>query len=991
MSAELWKRALEILSLLEGLSPEERDRILEEECHGNDELTSRVLEMYETNRALDEDSEPSPRKPVRPGEFLGQYQVLKLLGEGGMGEVYLAMRTDDASLRVDAVKVLPADQATLDRVARAVREGETLRRLHGDYFPKYRDHGTLPDQRPFLAMEFIDGLPIDEYCHKNALRLKDRLQLFRRVCDAIGTAHRSLILHRDLKPENILVTSDGIPKILDFGIAKEIGSGGSASRTLTAAFVAHFSADYASPEQIASETLTTASDVYSLGALLYQLLTGEVPIHLAPLMPAVDQVQQKIRDEQAIPPSARIAKVAAAIGIELSKKAIQGDLDTIVLKALRKEPSERYESTAELSEDIRRHLEELPILAQKPTLRYRAGKMFRRHWRALGFAATVFLLTVAFAISTALQQQSTARERDKAQRVAGFFERIFDSADPITGTGENISARDLLLEASRKIDDDLLKEPELRATLKTIMSRALLNLGRFEESLKLAEDSLELSSGIGDTQERAKTLLVIGDAHRKMGDYELAKPAYDEALRLRTDRFGPESKEATEVQSQIASLLNAQGKLLEAQEKLESVLALTQNHHGRVSDPTARALSSLASNLIDQSIYSEADTLLREALSIRRSIHGSQHPLTAEALNNLAISLYFQGQYEEMEATTREALSIIDGNLGTNHIESVMLLNSLSHAQKAQGKFSEASEAIERAISIQERVLGESHPDLAMSLSTLGNLLKRTGNLDEAAIALQRSLQIRRSQLGNDHTLTAISLNDLGLILLEQGSVDAAEGPLREAMALRDKLHGPVHRETAVVQSNLAKLLIKKNDLEGAQDLYRQALETMKALFGERHPNTATLMNNLGTALMMSGDLLEAEQLLSVSLDLREELLGPKNVNVAITLERLAKLQNAKGDHAQAIESAERALTIAEEALPKGHRDILTIAITLGRSRIATGDFVGAEKVLLGQLNSSTDVAGATSSDNDDIHQALVELYGEWGKPVLAAQYRSQK
>ena len=279
MSAELWQRALQILRRVEDLEAEERDHVLAGECADDAELRDRVLELLAKLEAPEDENEELDQGMTRPGEFLGPYQVLKHLGTGGMGEVYLAIRTDDTELRVDAVKVLLVGQMTMERLARAVREGKTLQKLQGGekYFPEYRAHGRLPDGRPYVAMEFIDGVPIDQYCRDHQLALSERLQLFLKVCEAVSFAHHDLVLHRDLKPANLLVTSDGAPKLLDFGIAKQLSSDRLAAKTLTAGFERpHYSPNYASPEQVEGARLRVTSDVYSLGVILYLLLSGRV-------------------------------------------------------------------------------------------------------------------------------------------------------------------------------------------------------------------------------------------------------------------------------------------------------------------------------------------------------------------------------------------------------------------------------------------------------------------------------------------------------------------------------------------------------------------------------------------------------------------------------------------------------------------------------------------------------------------------------------------
>ncbi len=901
MSAELWKRALHIQSLVEDLDPEERDRVLVAECAKDTTLKGYVLDLLAEVEALGGSAELNSVRAIRPGEFLGPYQVLKLLSSGGMGEVYLALRTDDARLRVDAVKILPADQMSLERLTRAVREGETLRKVQGKYFPEYRDHGNFPDGRPYLAMEYIDGLPLDAYCQENRLSLKECLQLFRRVCGAVSSAHQLLFLHRDLKPSNILVTSEGIPKILDFGIAKALTPEGSAARTLTIASVAHFSPDYASPEQVAEETLTTASDVYSLGVLLYQLLTDQVPLQLALLMPARDQVLKKLQNKQPLPPSSRITRQETSDPREIGSRDLQGDLDTIVLKALRKDPHERYQSVDQLSEDIRRFSQNRPILAQKPTLRYRARKFLSRNKLGIGVAA-LFLVTIGLAVGTiVMQYQDTVRERDRGERVTDFIVELFSAAAPDQALGEDLKVADLVEEARRQLEWKLIDEPLDRAEFLDTLGRLYTELGAYDSAKSLLSEALSTRTSLFGSRHRdsAASHLNLGWLLMKSGEYEEAKKELETALSIYDEAL--HDQEATaECHLKLATLLELKKEHEPALEHAQQALEWYESTKGADSKEYASTLSTLATIHQTKGDYAAAEPLFQNSLEISRSLFGERHPEVSSKTANLGLLLREMGRYAEAEEILTSALAISTEIYGPDHIESLTALNNLALVHVEIEKTDEAEREMKEVLEGTERALGADHHFHAQSLHNLAYFYNKHQRFAESEPLLLKAIALKKKNLGLQHPSVATSLSSLAIALKNIGRFDEAEPIFQEALGIYKAVYGEMHPNYATVLHNTSRAYREQGNYDEAQTLAEKALAIIAATVGQDHRSYGVILQNLGLISLEQGNLKEAEDHFLRSLAIRESVFGKEHKSILKLLRDLEKIMVEQGRDSEA-------------------------------------------------------------------------------------------
>lgn len=780
----------------------------------------------------------SSRAESMQGQAVGSYRILREVGRGGMGVVYLAARADDQFKKHVAIKLLRRDMDTDDVVRRFRNERQILASIDHPNIGRLLDGGTTEDGRPYFLMEYIEGAPIDAYCDSHKLSVRERLELFRTVCSAVHFAHQNLVVHRDLKPGNILVSSDGVPRLLDFGIAKLLkpeyhttvaGVTRQEERVMTP--------EYASPEQVRGEPITTASDVYSLGVLLYELLSGHHPYSSKGR--AIHEISRAICEEDPRRPSTAIREVAErsrADGTTLKltpelvsktreghpdklRRCLEGDLDDIVMMAMRKEPQRRYASAEQLSDDIRRHLEGLPVMARKGTFAYNASKFIRRHrvGVAMALASAVFLIGVSVVL--AVQSARIARARDraeseaaKAQAVSTFLQETLRSADPFKGSGRDVTVLEVLEASADRIEESFADQPEVDAAIRSTIGSTYVGLGRHEE----------------------------------------AEPWFREALEMRRELFG------------------------------------------RDHPDVAESLHSLGIVLSERGDYEAAEDLLRESLALRRELRGNVDPDVAETLDDLAILLHLRGEHEESEQFFREALSVVRKLYGDKDPRLAEVMDDLAVLLADRGDYEEAEQFHREALGIRRDVLGNEHPDVATSLNNLAVLFIKQGNYEPAEQLHREALALRRKLLGNEHPHVAVSLNNVAYLLdKKKGAYEEAERFYREAMAIYRKELGEEHQQFTIVLRNLAGVIQAQGDLERAESVYLQAIALQRKIFDEQHPLLGATLSGYGICLTQMERYGEAEAFLLDSYGIMKAVFGPRHDWTHIVVENLIKLYEA--------------------------------------------------------------------------------------------------
>jgi eukaryotic-like serine/threonine-protein kinase len=780
------------------------------------------------------------------GRRVGAYRITSVIGQGGMAEVYRAVRDDDHYQKEVAIKLVRPGRINSFTLARFRYERQILASLEHPNIARMLDGGATDDDLPYFVMEYIEGKPITDYCDDNNLSVKKRLELFRQACAAVQFAHRNLVVHRDLKPSNILVTKEGVPKLLDFGIAKLLAPEVSAmavtvAQTMT--MMRLMTPDYASPEQVRGEPITTATDVYALGAVLYELLTGERPHRFNDR--SLAEMERVICESEAERPSVvvgRNQKASAKLRRELA-----GDLDNIVLMALRKEPERRYGSVDQLAEDVRRYLEGRPVRARQDTLIYRAGKFIRRHKAPVAVAASIVMLLVAFSALVSLQAARIARERDRANKVSDFLVEVFGAADPSHARGNTITAREILDNGANKIRRELQGQPEVQAALMDTMGRAYYGLGLYDGALPMLKDALELRRQTlgAEHPDVAATMNNLAQVLHAKGDFAAAEPLYRDALSMRRRLYGGSSREVAASLNNIGLFLKDKGDYEAAESHLRQALAMRRALFGAVHTDVAETLNELGVLLKKKGDFQATEQLYREALEIRRKLLGEDHPSVAESINNLATLMDSTGRYAEAEPLARRALELYRRLLGEDHPHVAVSMSNLAGILKRKRDYDGAEQLYHQALAIMRKLHGDSHPELAIMMNNLGSLLREKGNLDGAEALFRQSLEISRRQLKPGNTIIITSLQNLGTILMLKGDAGAAEPLYREAVEMAQKSLPPGHTLLAESHNNLGACLTKLKRLPEAEQHLLSGYEGLKTALGPEHARTQKAVSNL--------------------------------------------------------------------------------------------------------------------------------------------------
>jgi serine/threonine-protein kinase len=804
---------------------------------------------------------------------IGPYRLLKKLGEGGMSRVYLAVRDDDEYQKLVALKVIPQDLDRRDLRRRFRTERQILASLDHTHIAKLLDGGTTRDGLPYFVMDYIEGMAIDEYCDRNRLSVPERLELFRTVCAAVQYAHQNLVVHRDIKASNILVTADGTPKLLDFGIAKLLKPAAFAAPVeFTATRIRPMTPSYASPEQIRGRHITTATDIYSLGVLLYKLLTGRLPHELEKKTPR--EMEQAILEVEPERPSTVVSRLKAltTVSTELAsegtietpvriqpsqlRRRLSGDLDNIAMMALRKEPSRRYASVEMLSEDVRRHVAGLPVLAHKDSLHYRVGKFMRRNRIAIAVAVGFAVLLIGFAVTMAVQAQHLAQERDQVQlerdrseQVVALMEEIFGYSNPeeTAASADSISARDILDRARRRLPHELKGQPITQAGLMEVIGNLYYSLGLFEGAETLQRDALKiLRRELGEEHQLvAQSKGSLGVTLRATGQFDESKRLLEEALATRESLFGEEHRLVAHSLVQLAQLYVEQGEEVERAETLFSqALEIQLKTLGEDDPAVADTLSEMGILLAEAKGPTEAEAVFERSLEIRRNALGDNNPRVAESLNNLGAIIGMLGRHEESLPLLREALEIRERVLGPEHPETGQSLNNLGRSLREVGDLAGAEALYRQALELFEHAYGFRSPKVAYPLSNLGAVLREQGEFQEAELLLRRSLSIRRETLPPDSHQIGWSLNNLGLLLIRKGEYTEAQRLINEALEIYRETVGD-HWRTAEARTFLGEAFLGRGLFEESEEQLAEGYTSLRDQLGIHHRRTRDAADRL--------------------------------------------------------------------------------------------------------------------------------------------------
>jgi serine/threonine protein kinase/Flp pilus assembly protein TadD len=809
---------------------------------------------------IDETSEGlEPTTPTVPSagaarfpSSIGGYRILRHLGEGGMGVVYEAQQ--QRPKREVALKVIRGGAfVDEERVKMFEREAQTLARLRHPGIAGIYESGRTEDGQHFFAMELVRGPTLRQFLQGDdgateTAGVDERLRLFLRICDAVNYAHQRGVIHRDLKPSNILVPPEGSEtsspgtgpgvKILDFGLARITDTDVALSTVVSEIGKIKGTLPYMSPEQVKGnpDLIDLRTDVYSLGVILYEMLTGQRPHDV---------------DAGAFHEGARIICEEPPAPLARSwrgNRRPERDLETIVAKALEKDPGRRYQSVASLADDVRRYLEDEPILARPPSAVYQLRKMIARHKIGFAFAVSMVVMLFAFGVAMAVQAGRIARERDRAnleaetaRQVSGFLTDLFKVPDPGESKGNTVTAREILDRGAEKIRTELPDRPEVRAGLMETMGEVYSNLGLYDQAAQLIDEVQQIRLDLypGDHPDVVRVLFLQSQMQQLRGDYAESERLAREALEMQR-RVDPQDGVAIANGLQfLAVALKQQDRLDEAEEHYRDALALRIAEHGERDDRTASTLTSLAELLRVKNELDEAETLHRRALEISREVHDGVHPTVLTSLGNLALVLQAKEDPDGAEVILRDSLEATRRLYGDEDPRVARVMNNL--AALIRDKDPEEAESLHRqALAMRRKLLGENHPEVASSLNNLAVLLQHQGERVEAEQLMREALAISRALLGDEHPRVGISLYNLGRLLYRKGDYAAAIAPLEEALPLVRRSSPPGHWRPGNLQSMIGHCMSRTGRYEEAEPLLLAGLETIRADRGDEDPRTTT-------------------------------------------------------------------------------------------------------------------------------------------------------
>ncbi len=830
MAQDRWQTIEEIFLRALDAPLEERPAVLDDACGGDERLRAEVeamleaedsggkwlmLRRHEEDQASGSGTFGNPDRPLGTldeGTRIGAYAVDELIGRGGMGDVYRAHRADDQYEQRVAIKLIRPGRSPGELIRRLRTERQILARLQHPNVATLLDGGLTEGGQPYLVMQFVDGATITDYVDEHALGLRERLTLFLDVCEAVRYAHANLVVHRDLKPTNVLVTGEGEVRLLDFGIAKILDpeAVGDATQDLLV-----LTPDYAAPEQFKRETITTATDVYGLGVLLYGLLTGRRPF--GPGLP--HEVTRAVLEDSPAAPS-EVASDTAPVPARL----LRGDLDAIVMKALRKEPERRYASAAELADDLRRYLDDRPVAARPDTMSYVVGRYVRRHRSgvvAAGLVAASLVALTVVALNSAATSREQARaialERDVATEVSGFVEELFASPDPMAVGPERrdtLRIRDFLDEGASKVRTELADRPAMRARLLGVLGRAQNSLGRLDEARDLLDEALEVAEAAPDVPapDRAEIEASLADVLVAVGEPAEAEELYETALA----RLAPDSLRLPRAWvgtvAGLGTALQEQGRYDDAERRYRHALTAAERWWPDDFDDLAGRLSNLGNALLRQGRGDEAEAAMRRAVELQRQGTGPDHPRVATRLRSLGFVLSQTGNLEEGAAAEREALDIYRARLPSPHPRIATSLNNLGLTLIRSGNLEAGEELLREGLTMSRELHGDGSRQVAMSLINLAAVVDNQGRGEEA-LPLKREARDRLVEaVGAAHPFVAVAENNLGTGLHRLGRHEEATAHFDAAHRIRAAALGPSNELTIDALVKAAQCFIDHGD-----------------------------------------------------------------------------------------------------------------------------------------------------------------------------------
>lgn len=817
---EKWQKAKEIFQTAMNLPSAERQAFIENATN-DDRIKAEVKTLLEAHEEagdfINESAfsvadfvDKSPKKSL-VGKEIGAYKILKEIGHGGMGAVYLAERADTEFTKQVAVKLIKRGLDSDEIIKRFRNERQILANLEHPNIARLLDGGTTEDGSPFLVMEFIEGEPLTRFCDEKDLTLNERLELFIQICSAVQYAHRNLIVHRDLKPSNILVAEDGTPKLLDFGIAKLTTPIPDQTNGQTATNFNVMTPEYASPEQVRGETVTTATDVYSLGIVLYEILTGNRPFSFE--NKSLESILHTICESEPQKPSS-VFSTKSKVQSPKSKyknpqsairnpQLLKGDLDNIVLMAMRKEPERRYSSVEQFAEDIRRYLDGLPIIAREDSFSYRAGKFVSRNKVGVAAVSGVAVSLIAGIFTTTRQAKIAQKQRDKATKINKFLQKMLSSADP-RAVGKDAKVVEVLQIAADSIEKDFATSPEIVADLQTTIGLTFLSIGQIDSAEPHLTQALKIRKRLFglENSETAVSLNNFGKLQQAKGDLKQAEKLFRQSLMILQSVPKSDSLEITSVLGNLGYLLMLEAEYEESKFVLHEKLEIVRRNSGENNSEIAQTLSNLANVYSVSGDKKTAEKMHRKALHLTQKVYGKEHPDTATAMLHLAITI-MDSKPDEAEYLIKQTLTSRRKFFGNGHTETAWAIYYFGDIFLRKGIYAKAAECANEILSWRGNSIPETHSAINSTLLMLGRCYLGLKRPTEAKSLLQECMELRKKTLPPDHWLIATAEGYLGECLLQLNKFDEASKLFQKSYkTLLEKL-GNDHEHTKLARKRL--------------------------------------------------------------------------------------------------------------------------------------------------------------------------------------------
>jgi eukaryotic-like serine/threonine-protein kinase len=889
----------------------------------------------------DGDADPTQHHP----ETIGRYRILHLLGQGGMGSVYLAEQENPH--RVVALKVIRPGFATTQILRRFEQESKALGRLHHPGIAQIYEAGTADSglgPQPYFAMEFIAGQPLIEFAEQLHLNGRARLELIAKVCDAVNHAHQRGIIHRDLKPGNILVDETGQPKILDFGVARVTDSDVEVTRQTDIGQLIG-TLNYMSPEQVLADPLEldVRSDVYALGVIAYELLTGKMPYDTT--RKALHEVVRVIREEDPAP-------------ISSVNRMYRGDVQTIVTKALEKDKTRRYASPAEMADDIRRYLADQPIVAHAPSTSYQLRKFARRHRAFVAGTAAVFLVLIAGVIVSTWQAVRARRAEASARAVSDFLQNdllaqasVANESGPATNPDPDLKVRTALDRAATRITGRFDKHPEVEAAIRDTIGQTYLDLGIYPEARKQLELALALHQRVDgpDNPKTLNTTIRLGSVAEREGKYAEAETLETTTAEAMRRVLGPDHPDTLKAMAVLGNIYLAQAKYPQAEAVFSRNLEIERRVLGPEDPQTLRGMNNLGLVYLYVGKYTLAEPLYNQLTEIDRRVLGPEHPATLSALLSLATLYQSQGKYVQAVDLFSQVLEVYRRISGPEHPDTLLCMGNLGGAYTAEGKYAMGEALYTKTAEIQGRVLGPEHPRTLSSRYSLGETYFYEGKYPQAEALLGQVTEIRRRVLGPEHPGTLRTSSYLAYTYAAEGKYSQSDALFNHVLEVQRRVRGPENEDTLITLTHMAYLYEVEGKYDLAENSAAETLEGRRHFFGTEHPVTVASESDLAEAYVAEGKFTQSEPL----------------ARDAEKFQRIREPDNWQVFWAESL---------------------------LGASMAGEKRYVDAEPLLLdgyrGMVERKDLMPVPKLRDVTNGHKWIVQMYEAWGKPQEAAEWR---